>query len=822
MKKFLRLSLLSLFVMFGFANAMATQATFDFDNNYATIFPTLAGTSSNESNDGDFTESTTSAAIDGVTITVSPSGGSNANRIWSTSPRLRAYGGTITVNGPSESPITAITFTLNSASSKVKFNLTANVGTLTHEEKASTAQWTGSATSVEFTVGGNTQICSMTVTYGESSEGETPSGEETTSVTICEESFASDQGTFTIENVTMPSELSYVWSYNSKYTCMKASAFVNSTNYETESWLISPIIDLTSSTKDITLSFEHAGKYFGTVENEATLWVREEGGEWQQLTISNWFAGWDFVETTNDLTSFAGKKIQVGFKYTSTSSNAGTWEVKNFKVTAADGKAAVSELQINGDETFSTSTTVTIVPTTSTGIVYYTTDGTDPATSSNPKQYTEPFTITETTTVKAVEYDETETDVIATGEKTFTKEASGAVSLPYSESFGSDQGAFTIENVTMPSELSYVWNYNSQYTCMKASAYVGGTNYEAESWLISPVIDMTNASGTITMKFEHAGKYFGTAENEATLWIREEGGDWNQLTISNWFEGWTFVEATNDLSSYAGKKVQIGFKYNSTSSNAGTWEVKNFSVTASESGETPEPSITEVASIAEFLALDNGTEAKLTLTDAKVLYSFTTSNGNNSTYLRDATGAICLYNSGIAFENDQDVNGTITMTRSSYNNLPQGQSVTDNSLTLTAGSKAEAKSIQVTDAANYLCDLVELKDVTIGNEDTKYYAYDSDQNKVQIYNGFHLTAFDDLSTFVSSDKATVKGIMVVYKSTYEIYPIEDGIVTGIENLKANTETIFNGKTYNVQGQKVGASYKGIVIKNGKKIINTNK
>lgn len=57
MKKILRLSLvaiLSLICGTGFA-----QTTFDFDNDYATLFPSLPGTSSNDSHDGDFTEATT-------------------------------------------------------------------------------------------------------------------------------------------------------------------------------------------------------------------------------------------------------------------------------------------------------------------------------------------------------------------------------------------------------------------------------------------------------------------------------------------------------------------------------------------------------------------------------------------------------------------------------------------------------------------------------------------------------------------------------------------------------------------------------------------
>ena len=100
MNKFLRYSLVALLAMF-VGNAFAAGVYFDFDANYATLFPTLKGTSSDVSHDGDFTEATTSTAVDGFTVTVSAAneGASAANRIWHSDPRLRMYSGTLTIKG---------------------------------------------------------------------------------------------------------------------------------------------------------------------------------------------------------------------------------------------------------------------------------------------------------------------------------------------------------------------------------------------------------------------------------------------------------------------------------------------------------------------------------------------------------------------------------------------------------------------------------------------------------------------------------------------------------------------------------------------------
>ncbi len=160
------------------------------------------------------------------------------------------------------------------------------------------------------------------------------------------------------------------------------------------------------------------------------------------------------------------------------------------------------------------------------------------------------------------------------------------VTLPYTETFKDDQGSFVIEDVNL-SGLTYVWKHDN-YGYMKASAYAG-QNKASESWLISPTIDMTNIKEA-TLTFDQCiNKFFGTVGDEATLWVKEDGGNWNQIVITypelpaegNWAE---FETQTVDLTSYAGKKIKIGFKYTSTEQAAGTWEIKNVSVTGLVTG----------------------------------------------------------------------------------------------------------------------------------------------------------------------------------------------------------------------------------------------
>lgn len=161
MKKLLRYSLTLVFALV--ASVGFAQTTFDFDKDYKTLFPGLPGVSSMESNDGDFNEATT-CTVDGIAVTVSAKeeGNANANRIWTKSARLRMYSGTLTIQAPEGKQITKIDIAQN------KWNANNKVDNGTIDNKGN---WTGSANKVVYSIAGNTQIKTMTVTLG---EGGTP------------------------------------------------------------------------------------------------------------------------------------------------------------------------------------------------------------------------------------------------------------------------------------------------------------------------------------------------------------------------------------------------------------------------------------------------------------------------------------------------------------------------------------------------------------------------------------------------------------------------------------------------------------------------
>ena len=151
-----------------------------------------------------------------------------------------------------------------------------------------------------------------------------------------DETFAEGQGAFTIDNVVKPEALDHVWAFASGYG-MKASAFVKPDTFATESWLVSPSMDL-SAAKAAYLNFDQALNYLkeDKYTDVCQVWVIcGEQKEQVAFAEDQYLPGnnWNFVTTTLDLSKFAGKSdVKVAFVYKSTTDNAATWEIKNVKV----------------------------------------------------------------------------------------------------------------------------------------------------------------------------------------------------------------------------------------------------------------------------------------------------------------------------------------------------------------------------------------------------------------------------------------------------------------------------------------------------------
>ena len=150
------------------------------------------------------------------------------------------------------------------------------------------------------------------------------------------------------------------------------------------------------------------------------------------------------------------------------------------------------------------------------------------------------------------------------------------------EGLVSNSNDWKFDNITLPEAATSIWSwreYNgSGY--LNASGYISGTAYASEA-IAYTTVDLSGKSDA-SVTFDHAAKFQTTLKQLCGMVVREAGASsWTSLSIPTWPEAgsWTFVSSgTVSLKAYAGKKIEIGFKYGSSASGADTWEIKNFIV----------------------------------------------------------------------------------------------------------------------------------------------------------------------------------------------------------------------------------------------------
>ena len=175
---------------------------------------------------------------------------------------------------------------------------------------------------------------------------------------------------------------------------------------------------------------------------------------------------------------------------------------------------------------------------------------------------------------------------------------------------GNGQGDFeTIDKVGSP------WGYDATYG-MKATAYINAANTDAESYLVSPEIDLTEETVAL-LTFEHAVNYMNgqsIADYLSVEVTEDNGANWTAVEVPTWPLGsnWTFVASGDvDLTAYLGKKIKFAFHYKSTTTASPTWEIKNVKI-ASIAGAVPPALTLDVTSV--LLGAEEDLTAAITAT----------------------------------------------------------------------------------------------------------------------------------------------------------------------------------------------------------------
>jgi|AntRauTorcE11898_2_1112593.scaffolds.fasta_scaffold00439_2 hypothetical protein len=159
----------------------------------------------------------------------------------------------------------------------------------------------------------------------------------------------------------------------------------------------------------------------------------------------------------------------------------------------------------------------------------------------------------------------------------------------HEETFDSELGSYTAYSIEGDQE----W-YNNDFGVPANSAAISGYDGEAfenEDWLVSPAIDLSDATGTTLNFYEAINFGTGNIDTEQEVYISTDysgsgdptaDGNWTKLTVTGHASGdsWDFVEVDEiDLSDYDGNaSVYLAFKYTSTTDGAATWEIDNIVV----------------------------------------------------------------------------------------------------------------------------------------------------------------------------------------------------------------------------------------------------
>ncbi len=157
-----------------------------------------------------------------------------------------------------------------------------------------------------------------------------------------------------------------------------------------------------------------------------------------------------------------------------------------------------------------------------------------------------------------------------------------SVSTALDTDFASGIGDWTIvDATTLPEGLTYIWKYDEPNKYMKASAYASGKSYASDSWLISPAFTLAS-EGAMTVS--HTQRYAASGCTDLHIMVSSTyaGGainasEWTEVTPDQWPDGtnWLFI---NSAATIPAGTTRIAFRYTSTESTAGTWEIKSVSI----------------------------------------------------------------------------------------------------------------------------------------------------------------------------------------------------------------------------------------------------
>lgn len=234
----------------------------------------------------------------------------------------------------------------------------------------------------------------------------------------------------------------------------------------------------------------------------------------------------------------------------------------------------------------------------------------------------------------------------------------------------------------------------------------------------------------------------------------------------------------------------------------------------------------EPISLSDFKSLPEGEVALLQLTNAQVLYVY-----ENTAYVREDEENSCIMfkDMDLNLKKDDVLNGMVLVGVDEENGMKQvlgiEGSTNDSNLEITSGEEAEPreKKLEELSPADY-SDYVLVKQVQLVKDDGIWAVSEDGNVRVRMWNKFM-----DMSILLKNYDGKYFDVYAIYGTDVldgsvinELYmvktPVEVEAPTAINEVRWKIDE-GSGDLYNLNGQRVDQQYKGLVIRNGRVVLN---
>lgn len=195
--------------------------------------------------------------------------------------------------------------------------------------------------------------------------------------------------------------------------------------------------------------------------------------------------------------------------------------------------------------------------------------------------------------------------------------------LILSQDFTKGMGKFTVQDKEKGGFDGSIWKFdsaNAKYGVQASASKGSGSNYKAESWLISPEIDLTKYTTDVYLYFDHAFAYLSkddkVSDPKEHFMVKvsaDDGATWQDREVPKWLVPYSYFELAQSgnvsLSAYKGKKIKIAFIYKSTTEFAPTWEITNLTVSTERQVVLPDDAGDQYKSVPAWMELPQVTNA---------------------------------------------------------------------------------------------------------------------------------------------------------------------------------------------------------------------